>query len=293
MGQDPIDWAQARMKVINDRMKNILEWGVKDGESWYYLRQTFISLLFEKVNLLDYVGRYVGGLYTSRSHRGDKDAPAPFEVVEPDLQRRALAFMDEHLYRDDFSWVTPEVLNHLATPRWWHEGTQINFVVDFPIHDVISMVQWWNMFDRFFPNTLRRMYDTELKTTATDRFTVSEYLQRMQQACWTEVFEKDRAGRGSWTDTNPYIPSVRRSLQREYLNMMEPLVRTAPGVLMPPDLHAMLQHSLRKLNVRVTELATAGGIDFASESHLASCKSRIDRMLAPELKEYEMGAMGN
>jgi len=289
MGSDPIDWAQARMKVINDRMKNILEWGVKDGESWYYVRQTFISLLIERVSLLDYVGRYVGGLYTARSHRGDKDAPPPFEVVEPDLQRRALSFMDEHLYRDDFSWVTPEVLNHLASPRWWHEGTQINFVVDFPIHDLIAMVQWWNMFDRFFPNTLRRMYDSEMKTVAADKFTVAEYLQRMQQACWSEVTEKDRTGKGPWTDTSPYVSSVRRSLQREYLNMMEPLVRTAPGLLMSPDLHAMVQHSLRKLNARITDMLNTGGLDFASESHLASCKSRIERMLAPELKEYEFG----
>ena len=89
-----------------------------------------------------------------------------------------------------------------------------------------------------------------------------------------------------WTDSNPYISDVRRSLQREYLGLMEPLVRTQPGRVLSPDLHAMVTHSLQTLSDRIEPVLANGKIDFASEAHLRASKSRIDRMLAPDLTEY-------
>lgn len=292
MGSDPIEWARERFEAVDSRMDNILEWAVKDRESWYHLRRAYISLLVEKVFTIDYVGRYIGGQYTSRSHRGDPEALPPLVLVDPELQRKALAFIEESLYSDEFFSVSPEVLNHLAAPRWWHAGAYINFMVDFPIHDLIGILQWWNLFDRLFPNTLRRIQDAEMKTTAKDKFTIAEYLQRIQRACWSDLADRKRISGGKWSDAKPFISSVRRSLQREYLNVIEPLVRTQPGTVVSPDLHAMVQHSLRKLNEQIEQALATGEVDFASESHLASCKSRIDRMLAPELNEYRTGSMG-
>ncbi len=246
MGSDPIAWARTRVELVDKRMKDILEWGVKDQESWYHLPNTFMRLLFEKAFVLDYVGRYIGGQYTSRSHRGDANAPAPFEVVDAKTQRNALEFIEKHLYNDDYFNVSAEVLNHLAAARWWHAGTNISFTVDFPYYEMVGVLQWWNLFDRVFPNTLRRIHDAELKTTSADKLTVAEYVQRLQAACWSKTTDSDRAKGGTWTDESPCVPSIRRSLQREYLNVIEPLVRTAPGTVLSPDLHAMVQHALRK-----------------------------------------------
>ena len=78
MGADPIDWARTRIELVDHRMKNILDWAVKDKESWYHLRSAFLTLLGEKAFVLDYVGRYVGGQYFNRAHRGTSDAPPPF-----------------------------------------------------------------------------------------------------------------------------------------------------------------------------------------------------------------------
>ncbi len=274
------------MELVNGRLDNILDWAVKDRESWYHLRYSFVRLLADKAFVLDYVGRYIGGQYTSRSHRGDADAATPFELVDAKLQREALAFIEKHLYQDDFFSVSPEVLNHLAAPRWWHAGMRIDFMVDFPIHDLIATLQWWTLFDRLFPNTLRRIHDAEMKTAAADKFTVAEYLQRNQDACWAGSVDKRRLSKGNWTDASPFISSTRRSLQREYLRLMEPLVRTRPGRVLSPDLHAMVQNCLRQLSTQVEQTVAGGGLDFASQSHLIACKSRIERMLAPELNEY-------
>jgi hypothetical protein len=48
----------------------------------------------------------------------------------------------------------------------------------------------------------------------------------------------------------------------------------------------MVQQSLRDLSEQIGGVLKPGKLDFASRAHLESSKSRIDRMLAPELDEY-------
>ena len=285
-GADPLEWAETRIALIDDRMSNILEWAVKDKESWYHVRQSFTSLLVQKAFVLDYVGRYIGGQYVSRAHRGDPQAGVPFKLVDAETQRRALSFIEQHLFSDEFFTFPPEVLNHLAASRWWHEGSWPSFTVYYPLLRYVGLLQWWNLVDRLFPNTLRRIHDAELKTDDADKFTAAEYIQRLQKAVWRDSMDLKRAGDGNWSDARPFVSKIRRSLQREYLGVMEPLVRFEPGIVLPPDLDAMLKYSLQKLAQRIDKTLAVEGLDFASEAHLATCKSRIERMLAPELKEY-------
>ncbi|MGD2109909.1 MAG: zinc-dependent metalloprotease [Phycisphaerae bacterium] len=286
MASDPVDWAKERIDLVDNRLDSILDWAVKEGESWYFVRQAFISLIVEKAFILDYVGRYIGGQYMNRAHRGDPDAATPLELVDPDRQRAALSFIADNLYQDEFFNFPPEVLNHLIAPRWWHEGAQMDYAVDFPIHRLIASLQRLNLFDRLFPGTLKRIHDAELKTTDPNRFTVAEYLKTLQDACWGDSLDTSRIKKGSWTDAAPAISNVRRSLQREYLSVIEPLVRTSPGMVMSPDLHAMAQYCLRQLDKKIGKVLESGDLDFASEAHLAACKSRIERILEAELKEY-------
>ncbi|MCK6484840.1 MAG: zinc-dependent metalloprotease [Phycisphaerae bacterium] len=286
MGADPIDWARTRIELVDARMDTILDWAVRDQESWYHLRNTFVQLLFEKATIFEYVGRYIGGQHVNRAHRGDPDSKPPFELVDPKTQREALAFIEKNLFRDEFFRFSPDLLNHLAAPRWWHAGSSVSFTVDFPIHDLIGVLQWWQLFDRLFPNTLRRIHDAELKSGSADRFTVAEYLQRIRTACWADVTDVKRATGNNWSDASPFVSSIRRSLQREYLNLVEPLVRTPPGAALSADLHAMVQQSLRELGEQIGAVNNSAKLDFASAAHLTACKNRIDRILAPELNEY-------
>lgn len=286
-GRDPIEWARSRIELVDSRLKTILEWGAKEKESWYHVRAAFLTLWFEKANVLDYVGRYIGGQYFHRSHRGDPNAPPPFVNVEPELQRAALKFTAENLYRDEYFNVSPEVLNHLAAPRWWHDGTSISFVVDFPIHDFISTLQWWNLVDRFFPATLRRIQDNELRSTDAGKLTVAEYVRTLQQSVWDDATDAKRLADGKWDDAKPFVSSIRRSLQREYLSILEPIVRERPGRSLSQDLHGMLTYSLRTLSAKLDAVVAAGKADYASQAHLVECKQRIDRMLAAQLNEFQ------
>lgn len=284
---DPVAYAKDRIGVINKRLAGILKWSVKDGESWYFMQQSFLHLTFEKARLLDYVGRYIGGQYSSRSHRGDPDEQAPFQVVDASTQRRAMAFIESTLFDDNFLAVSPALLVHLTDPRWYHDGMYISAMPDFPIHEYIAMLQWWNLFDRFLPPTLQRIQDAEMKADSQDKFTVAEYLQRLQRSIWAVSLDAERKARGEWSDAGPFVPDTRRSLQRTYLQCVEPLVRNRPGRMLSPDLHAMLQQSLRDVSRQIETVLKQPGatLDFASAAHLSACKSRIDRLLTPPLEE--------
>ncbi|NUQ50572.1 MAG: zinc-dependent metalloprotease, partial [Phycisphaerae bacterium] len=284
VGKDPVEWAEARLRLVHARMKDVLEWAVRDQESWYHLRGAFLTLYFEKLQILDYVGRYIGGQYFSRAHRGDKDAPPPFVIVDAALQRRALKFTAENLFRDEYFNVPPDVLNHLAPPRWWDFDSSIDMSMDFPVREYVALAQWWNLFDRFFPNNLRRIHDAELKAAGGDVLTLAEYLQTLQKACWDDV-APPRAKAGGWTDAKPFLSGHRRSLQREYLGLLETLIREQPGRSVSPDIHAMLTLLARDLSDEIGQTLDAGRLDFASRAHLAACKSRIDRALSAQLPE--------
>lgn len=292
MGANPIDWARERINFCNQRLATILDWAVRDQESWYFLRPAFLSLMMEKTFTLDYVGRYIGGQYFHRSHRGDPNASPPFVLVDAKMQRDALGFIEQELFTDKFFDVSPEVLNHLAPHRWWTTQQTPAYRVDFPVREYISMMQWWNLFDRLYPDLLMRIHDAEMKTTEADRLTVAEYIQRLQSACWSDAVDVKRLNGKSWTHTEPFISDVRRSLQREYLGIVEPLVRFKPGVVLSPDVHAMLCSAMRSLSGEIEAILKAGKLDFASQAHLQSCRQRIERMLSPELKEYEAAMVG-
>lgn len=287
-GADPVDWAKDRIAVINKRMANLLDWAAKEGESWYHARRAFEHLMMEKAFVLDYVGRYIGGQYISRSHRGDPDGQPPFVLVDAATQRRAMNFIQETLFNDQFFEVPAHVLNHLSVPRWYHDGAYVTARLDFPIHDMISILQWWNLYDRLFPDTLRRIQDAEMKVEKGEKFTVAEYIQTIQKACWGDSVNVGRRAGGKWSNTSPFVSDVRRSLQREYLGIVEPMVRMQPGMMLSPDLHAMLQHSLSELSRQIGEVLRQPGepLDFASAAHLSTCKTRIDRMLSAPLEEY-------
>ncbi|MGE4140412.1 MAG: zinc-dependent metalloprotease [Planctomycetota bacterium] len=285
MGKDPLEWARLRMKLADERLAKILEWAVKDRESWYHLRQTFLRLVFEKVQVVDYVSRLIGGQRFNRMHRGDPGARPPFEPLPAKVQREALELVLDVALVKGFFKPTPELLNHLAPHRWWHDGMSIDFVMDFPVHELEGVLQWWVLFDRLFPNNLRRIQDAELKTAAADRLGIAEYLTKLQEAAFGDAVDQSRLAAGTWSPTAPFLSDARRSAQREYLGLMEGLIRRKPGETVSPDLHAMLQYALKRLAKGLEKTAGTERADFASQAHLVACQSRIERMLSASLEE--------
>jgi hypothetical protein len=184
------------------------------------------------------------------------------------------------------------LMNDLPPSRWSHFGTSTELRLDFPAHDWVSMLQWWTLVDITSPAVLQRLYDAELKSADQNKFTAAEFIRELRDIVWGQL---NQPPEGRYTDTQPYLGSLERNLQRDYLDLMLSYARQRPGQAMSADLSSMLRYSLRELSLKIgnvlgIERLAAGGesgvsaqvrekLDFASLAHLIDCKSRIDRAL--------------
>ena len=50
--------------------------------------------MHDHTRAMEFVARFIGGVYVHRDHKGDPNARPPFVIVEPKKQREALAFLE-------------------------------------------------------------------------------------------------------------------------------------------------------------------------------------------------------
>src|SRR4051812_4822197 len=94
----------------------------KDGEGYQRARRAFSVLLAHHGQAMFAAARYVGGLYVSRSHKGDANASKPLDVVPVARQREALGLLEEQVFNDKPFNFPPELYNQLAASHWDHWG---------------------------------------------------------------------------------------------------------------------------------------------------------------------------
>lgn len=289
LSEDPVSWARARIELVDALMKDVRK-SVKKDEPKHYLRGTFATLLFEKARNMQYVSRVVGGQYFSRARAGDADAKAALSLVDPKLQRDAMAMLGETIFNDNFFALDTDLLNDLPPSRWWDWASTASPRVDYPIHQTIGSLQAYALMNLCTPQVLQRVYDAELKSKADDKFTAAELIAGVRNTIWGELQLKDG---DTFTDAKPMLSSVRRNLQKQHLQYMLANAEAQPGSLMTADLQSMVRFSLRELSDQIGLLlaktasngGVAGKLDFATKAHLTEAKSQIDRVLnAPHIK---------
>lgn len=298
MSAEPLAWAQSRIALSDALLPDLLEWAVKDGESRYHARRAFQTLWFEKARNFEFIARLVGGQYFYRDHKGDPDARPAFVLVDAEAQRAALKMLGETVFNDAFFKIDPTLLNELAPSRWSHFGSSAGTRLDFPVHDWVAMLRAWTLVDLMSPAVLQRIYDAEPKSTEQDKLTAAEYVTTLRDMIWAELAQPVKK---SYTDAEPYVSSLRRGLQRDYLNLILVQARARPGVYVSADLNGMLRYALRELSDNIGKLLygsqpagtdlskdmpfRAKQFDFASRAHLMECKSRIDRALEAQFTD--------
>ena len=275
LSSDPIDYARARIELVDKLLANIRDWAVQDGEPPHFLLRAFNTLWYERVTNLDFVARVVGGQYFHYDFKGDTNERPPLVLVEPARQRAALAYLGETVFNSEFFAVDPELLNRLAPSRWGHWGADGGMRLDYPIHDRIRGLQLSVMSSLTAAPVLQRIYDAELKSVAGDKFTAAEAITTLRDLVWRQL---DTRG-GRYDNSQPMIDSVARNLQQDYLNIQLNIARVRPGILVSSDVRSMVRQALRELGEKIGTTLRDSNIDFASRAHLTECQSRIERVL--------------
>jgi hypothetical protein len=289
LSDDPIAYARSRVALSDALLKDIKKWAVKNQEPNYYLRETFLTVMGTKARNMMFVSRIIGGQYFNRNRPGDADAKPALQLVEPKRQREAMDLLGSTLFKDDFFATEAELFNDLVPSRWWDWDAMPTSRVDFPVHQMIQSMQSYALLAMVSPQVLQRVYDAELKSKATDKFTAAELIQRTKSLVWGNLEMSDGA---KFTDSQPMISSIRRNLQRQHVQYLLATIESRPGQLVSADLQGMVAYTLRDLSDKIGSLLGAGAtkIDFASRAHLSETKRQIDRVLnSPAIQMPQMG----
>jgi hypothetical protein len=276
MSNNLIEYAKSQAKLVAESWPNVVDDMTKDGDGYQRARRAFGVLLARHGEVMFATARYIGGLHVSRSHKGDKDAPKPLEVVSAEKQREALALLEEQVFSDKPFSFPPDLYNQLAASQWEHWGSDIVERGDYPVHDIILMWQERIVSRLLSPLTLSRLYDSELKVPAdADALTAAELLERVTKAVYSEV---DTVKEGEFTNRKPAISSLRRNLQRNYLRRMSQLALGQTSA--PEDCQTIAFAELGRLKTRIDSMLTGEAkLDSYSKAHLEETSARITKVV--------------
>ncbi|RCS54939.1 hypothetical protein DTL42_04530 [Bremerella cremea] len=279
-GKDALEFANNQAAVVKQAMDGLADRVVEDGEDYSRVRQAFNSLLNTHGQAMYFASRYIGGVHVNRSHKGQDNAPAPFEVVDVEKQREVMKLLSEQVFSDEPFQFSPELYNKLAPSHWNHWGTSYSVRGDFPIHDTIA--QWQStILSRLFSSiTLERMHDAELKVAADqDAFTTAEMFESLTNAIFSEL---DSLEEGDYSNRNPAISSLRRNLQRDYLKRLSTLAMG--NAYAPQDCQTIAYAQLIDLQEKLADaLEQEVELDAYTKAHLLESSRRIEKVLDAEL----------
>jgi hypothetical protein len=276
LGDNAVAYAKAEAQLVAESWPNLVDELIDEGDGYQKARRAFNALVTRHGSVMFAAARCVGGLYVSRSHKGDENASEPLRVIPADQQREALALIEEQVFSDTPFGFPPELYGQLAASHWDHWGVDLVERPDYPVHEVILMWQDRILSKLMSSLTLARIYDSELKVPAEeDALTTAELLERLTGAIFAETQSLQP---GEYTNRQPAISSLRRNLQRSYL---ERLSRLALGPTdAPQDCQTIAFAELTRLKRQIDELADGNiQLDSYSRAHLEESSVRIAKVL--------------
>jgi len=277
---DPLSYARHQMELARYHRGRLLTDFVKDGESWAKARRGYQMTLALQTRALSMMANWIGGTFVHRDKKGDPDARPPLTVVPAADQRAALDFVIENAFEDEAFGLTPELLNHLTMDKWLDDFDTAMQDSTWPVHDRIMGIQGSTLTMMLNPTTLGRVFDNELATPADeDAVTLPEIFAKLHRAIWNEVVETPE---GEFTARKPLISSLRRNLQREYLDRLIDLSLPQGwrSASQKPAANLALTR-LRELDSEVGQFLAAenGRLDPYTKAHLSEARARIEEAL--------------
>ncbi|MFN5944170.1 MAG: zinc-dependent metalloprotease [Phycisphaerae bacterium] len=283
-GKDPLVWSQQRMELARYHRSRLLDKFIKDGESWSKVRRGYTITLGMQMTGVTTMANWVGGVLVNRDLKGDPGNRKPLTVVPAADQREALKFTIENSFFDESYGLTPELLEYMSSDKWLDAGGFSEAMQEnaFPIHDRIGGMQASVMTMLLNPTTVRRVFDNEFRiASGDDAFTLPELFDTIGNETWKEL---DKGPSGA-SVRKPYVSSLRRNLQREYIDRMIDL--SLPGgsfgeVAKPVS--NLATKELRQLVDKITGIIgkdgkDSSGLDPYSYAHLSEAKIRIEKAL--------------
>jgi hypothetical protein len=274
MSSDVLVYSQWQMDNARVMWQRLDKGDLSTGESYSNLRVLFDRVLQYYFRNASLVSKYIGGQSLQWLNTSD-DTSWAFVPVSLSKQRQALTKLQDYVFAEDAFSFPPQLLNHLAPSRWQHWGSPApSNRLDYPIHDRILKLQSVILRSLLEGDRLNRLQDIELKTPPGTALSMPELFDTLQTGIWTEILAP--------ASPKP-ISSIRRSLQREYLNMLLEMVLGTSDV--PEDGRTLAWYELQQLQAAIdTRLKQKPeNLDIYTIAHLQLSGDRITKALNAQM----------
>lgn len=265
LGSDTLKFVAERARLCDRIMPHLEKKLISAGDGYQRFKTGFFRLLKDKAYAHFTLVKFVGGVYTSRDHKGDPAGRMPFESVPASKQREAVNMIVKYAFSRDSLRFDPEVLNKLAPNRWAHWGVDwFSFPLDFPVHTVTASIQKDFLSSLFHPVRMERMIDNEFRG-GPDQYTLAELFTTFTDAVWS--------------DLGGNINSFRRNLQKIHLNLLSDIALSDgfySGV--PEDAKTLARSALKQLASKI-EQTRGSPVDAMTSAHLEECSAIITKTL--------------
>ncbi len=282
LSENPLDYANSQMELINVIRSGLTDKFVKDGESWARARRGYLISLNTQMQSLSMMGNWVGSAYVYRDKKGDPGSRAPIEVVPAERQRAAMQFVIDNAFMDEAYGITPDLLAHATVDKWWDDVNNVFADAALPIHDRVMGMQASALTMLLNPQTVQRVYDYELYVPEDqDTLTLAELMETVTESIWTELGEMPKT---KHTARKPMISSLRRNLQSEHLNRLIDMAFATRGF----NSSAKPVKTLSTMHLRSIKKYVDGAlewedrIDTYTMAHLQEISVRVGKALDAE-----------
>lgn len=275
LSNDPLAFDRNQFDVADNLVAKLDRVYPRADEPYYEERQSFLTIMRQYVRAALLTTKWVGGIYTSRDHRGQPGGARPFTPVPRERSREAFALLAANVFSSRAMRFSPQLLADLGANHYLHRGVDVVDQPDFPIAEYVAGVQDAVMFSLYSPETMARLADGELKAPpGVATMSLGDLYGWMQDAVWDDL-------RPGMTSIDP----LHRGLQRRYTHLMVAF-DLAPSFIVealgyPSDAPSLARFELHRLSGRIAAALRSNRLDAETRAHLEDSQSRIERALDP------------
>ena len=243
----------------------------KDDTSYYDERVAFLGVMqnYARASLL--AVRYLGGEYTSKTHRGQPGGRPPFVPVPRATARTAFDLLANNVFAPQ-AFDFPKALMEDLGPDYFHGwGDAYSLRPDFPLVAYANSIQDTILNSLFSTVTLGRIYDAQSAGSDADTLQLSD------------VFEWTRGAAFSGLDDADAMSAAHRELQRHFVDLMI-AYQAAPSALLqrayaPREAQALARYELGRIDELATRTLGRPNLDVTTRAHLQDIQARVRRAL--------------
>ncbi len=274
ISDDPVLAAEYGMRNLRTATEELMDWVMSEGDDYYELETHYLQNLTQWNRYAEHAAAAIGGSWTHHKRFGE-EGPV-YTPIDADYQRKAMAFIDEHVLQTPDWALDMDMLRRLE-----HAGAveRIRAYQELAVQRLLNHAR------------LARMIEYEA-FLGEETYRPADMLDDAREMVWREV------GQGRVIDT------WRRNMQRAWLEQAQYLLQRAESEHWQPpasgnlrvgrnddpplkaDLHVsqsdirpLLRDQLQILSEEIDEALEAGVNDRMTRIHLEDARRRIDAAL--------------